>query len=482
MIETIWTLWKITLRRTFGLRYSPNELRSLLKTMKRDYEIFGKSSRENPFISPLSLDETRHLQKKMLRKTVKHAHEHVPFYQKTINPKVLKDLDFSKMEQLPITYKKNLRESPWSFLSDDAKSTVLLGTTSGTTATPMELYFSKSEIETWTLLQAVTFLFTEMILPDDIIQYNMPLTAQPDTVSVLRVSREIGALAIMQGIVKPEKAVKSLAKDREIKGKKGKVNVLMSFPSYLLKIIKVAQRMGYTPDDFDIERIYYFGEVMVEKQKELVQQFFKATIYSAYGSTEMLPLAAFMCRKGNFHFEALSGFVEFLDPKTKQPIEEDKKGVIVATPFYPYRETMPTIRYWSGDMAIKVKECGCGITEHGGVYKILGREDFNIWHNGKVFTQMEFMDALSKVEGVTQPLRYNITLEKGENQLRIDVQVENDDSAMKHEIADVFREMTGFDKVVVRLHTDANFVHVPLRSENEAQIRRDDLEIPLFLA
>ena len=478
MIETLWALWKMTIRMTFGLRYSPNELRSLLKTLKRDYEIFGKSSRENAFISSLSLDEARHLQKKMLRKTIKHAYEHVAFYQKTINPKILKDFDFTNMEHLPITYKKDLKDDPWSFLSDDVKSLVLLGTTSGTTATPMELYFSRYEIETWALLQAITALYTQMYLPDDIIQYNIPLTVQPDTNSTVRIAREIGALAIMQGIINPEKAVESLVKDREMKGKKRKVNVLMSYPSYLMKIMKVAQRMGYKPDDFDVERVYYYGEVMAEKQKELIQDFFKATIYSAYGSTEMIPMVGFMCRKGNFHFEALSGLVEFLDPRTKQPIDGDKKGVLVATPFYPYKETMPTIRYWTGDMAKKVKECGCGTTEHGGVYRILGRQRYNLWHNDEVLTQKEFMDTLCSVEGVSQPLRYNVTMT--ENQLNIDVQVQNDNPSLKHEIADVFREMIDFDKVVVRLHKDGNFTHVPLRSENEAQIRRGETETPLF--
>lgn len=479
MIETAWTLWKMTFRRMFGLKSSPKELRSLLKTLKRDYEIFGKSSRENPFMSPLSLDETRHLQKKMLQKTIKHACEHVPYYEKTIDPKILKDFDFPKMESLPITYKQSIRDTPWSFLGDDVESLVLLGTTSGTTATPMELYFSRYEIETWNLLQAVSALYTQMILPDDIVQYNIPLSAQPDTVSILRIAREIGALAIMQGIVKPEKAVKSLTKDREIRGRKRKVNMLISLPSYLLKIIKAAQRMKCKSDDFNVERIYYFGEVMVDKQREIIQKFFDATIFSAYGNMEILPLTAFMCRKGNFHFDAFSGFLEFLHPRTKRPIDGGEKGVSVATPFYPYRETMPTIRYWTGDMAVKIKECGCGTTEHGGVYKISGREEFNIWHNDEVFTQMEFMDALCKVEGVSQPLRYNIRMT--EDQLEIDVQVQNNNPSLKHEITDIFREMISFDEIAVRLHNDGNFAHMPLRSENEAQVRRGEIEIPLFL-
>ena len=110
---------------------------------------------------------------------------------------------------------------------------------------------------------------------------------------------------------------------------------------------------GYRPADFGLERIFVGGEIVTEGLKARSQRLFgdARVIDSAYGMTEIWPFGGQSCEEGHLHYEISQGLVEVVDPETRAATQPGEIGVIVATPFYPYRETTLLLRYETGDMA-----------------------------------------------------------------------------------------------------------------------------------
>ncbi len=471
MIETAYTMIRISLCRTFGWRFRESDLKRLLKTALGDFEIFGESSNVS-LTSIYTADEVAYLQKRWLKKTLRHAKDHVPFYRNRIPEELIECFELKRLQELDITEKKDIKTYGTQFISDDVDYLTLYASSSGTTGSPTEFYISKSELDTWNLLQAITGIGIGLFLPGDLIQYNVPLSAQPDTFSFNFHCNLVGSLAIMQGIVPPEEAVKSLVKKRVLKGKERKVNLIFSLPSYLMKIVTTARALGYTGADFEVERIFYIGEVMPSRDRKEIAEFFGATLYAAYGSTEIVPAVATMCSRGNYHFDEGSGYVELLDVDTKEVLTKNgDRGVLTVTPYYPMRETMPTIRYWTNDMAEKISACGCGVSENGGVYTILGRADYNVRADERICTQLDLVEAATTVPEVARPVRVGVRITP--SGIVVALQVTEKSDTVKQEIREAFSEM-GLKISEVELHTHEDFEHIPLRSENEILVRRGD--------
>jgi phenylacetate-coenzyme A ligase PaaK-like adenylate-forming protein len=471
MIETAYTMLKISLCRTLGWEFSQSDLRRLLHTAIRDYEIFGEPSNVT-LTSIYTAEEIAYLQKRWLKKTLTHCKNHVPFYKNRISEELLQNFELERMKEIPLTTKKDIKEYSPQFIADDIDYLTLYSSSSGTTGSPTEFYLSKKELDTWNYLQAIAGVGLGLFLPGDHIQYNVPLSAQPDTFSFNVHCNLVGCLAVMQGIVPPESAVASLAKKRVIKGEQKKINMIFSLPSYLMKIVTTAKASGYSSNDFDVERIFYVGEVMPDRDKKEIAEFFEADMYAAYGSTEIVPTVANLCEHGNFHFDESGGYVELLDVTSKEKlVTHSNRGILTVTPYYPMRKAVPTVRYWTNDMVEKVVDCGCGTSENGGVYKILGRANYNVKTQEKIITQLELLNTASSVAGVVRPVRLGVH-KKGEK-FRIALEVTEKKDNIKKEIKKAYTDL-GVPVYDVELYTNSSFEHIPLRSENEIVLKRGD--------
>ena len=130
---------------------------------------------------------------------------------------------------------------------------------------------------------------------------------------------------------------------------------------------------------------------------------------------------------------------------------------------------MPTIRDWTNDMAEKVVDCGCGISEQGGVYRILGRADYAIFTDRAAITQLDIMETATSIPSVARPVRVGI--ENLGRSYTISIKVKEKDT--EEEIKRAFEEL-GLPVGKINLYTNNYFNHIPLRSENETRVRRGD--------
>lgn len=95
-------------------------------------------------------------------------------------------------------------------------------------------------------------------------------------------------------------------------------------------------------------------------QRQYVEKILNTRVFSFYGHTERLVMAAECEYSTEYHIEPEYGFVELIDSEGKQIWEPGVRGEIVATGFL--NESMPLIRYKTGDIAewSEYAECACG--------------------------------------------------------------------------------------------------------------------------
>lgn len=96
------------------------------------------------------------------------------------------------------------------------------------------------------------------------------------------------------------------------------------------------------------------SETLLDSQRALIQEVFRAPCFDQYGCTEQSVFVA-QCEAGSYHASPEYGIVEILDADG----EPAETGEIVATSFT--NEAFPLLRYRTGDMATLLQmECSCG--------------------------------------------------------------------------------------------------------------------------
>ena len=99
----------------------------------------------------------------------------------------------------------------------------------------------------------------------------------------------------------------------------------------------------------NIQGIIAGSEILYPKQRETVEKIFGCRIYSSYGHSEKLVLAAGCETSNDYHVWPTYGYFELLDAKGVPITTPGEQGEIVGTGFM--NSVMPFIRYRTGDFA-----------------------------------------------------------------------------------------------------------------------------------
>lgn len=124
------------------------------------------------------------------------------------------------------------------------------------------------------------------------------------------------------------------------------------------------------------------SEPVTFDQRQYVEKILKTRVFSFYGHTERLVMAAECEYSTEYHIEPSYGFVELIDSDGNQIWEPGVRGEIVATGFL--NDAMPLIRYKTGDIAEwgEGTKCPCGRV-HRRLKSVEGRwKDILLGKNG----------------------------------------------------------------------------------------------------
>jgi hypothetical protein len=194
-----------------------------------------------------------------------------------------------------------------------------------------------------------------------------------------------------------------------VAGKKPQTSVLYTYPSYLGELVECGLALGYRPTDFGLERIYVGGEVVTAGLKARSQQLFGAArvLEGGYGMTEIWPFGGQFCEDGHLHFEVSQGLVEVYNAETAAPALPGEAGTIVATPFFPYRETTLLLRYNTEDVVRQLPvPPTCTLRHLPATSPLLGKLALSVRHERGWTYPRQVAEALEALDEVPLPARY----------------------------------------------------------------------------
>ena len=354
-----------------------------------------------------TLDKTslKALQLKRLKETVSYALK-TTFYKSRLKKAGINSSDDIKRwedyKKIPLTTKDDLRECyPNGLLAVDMQEVVRLHTSSGTTGTPTVIYHTKSDINHWAELVARSIVATGAT-NKDVFQNMMSYGMFTGGLGLHYGAEKVGMTVIPMGGGNTKRQIQ-LMKDFGS-------TVLHVTPSYILHIHSKLEESGVELNDLKLKKAYLGAEPYSENTRKKVEHLFKMDVYNSYGLSEMNgPGVAFECvHKCGMHVWEDTYLLEVVDPKTGEPLGEDKEGEIVLTNLN--RRATPLLRYRTRDIAFIYKGlCGCKRT-HRRISRITGRTDDMLIINGVNVYPSQIEEVIMRIPEVGT--NYQIYLEK----------------------------------------------------------------------
>ena len=286
------------------------------------------------------VEQIRDYQFKQLRRTLIHAGNHCPFYQKRFakagfQPELMKD--FAGLSGCPMLTKRDMLENLEEMVSNDVPASQRLYiTTGGSTGVPVGFYLQKG-------------------------------VSRPKEQAFLEAQWRRGGffdnarLAVIRGHVTSDEARGRIAGYDATRNwlmlssyhltqerlpeylealEKFKPDLLHAYPSAALLMAECLERAGQTWK-LPLRGMLCGSERLTLPQKRLLERVFNCRVYRWYGHSERVVLAAEGRHSDLFYFCPQYGFVEFGPP--------DEEGLceVVGTSFHNL--VMPLVRYRTGD-------------------------------------------------------------------------------------------------------------------------------------
>jgi len=347
-----------------GLKYIYGALPARIRYGKVFWETYN-FLQESQWWSREKLEE---YQMQQLSTLLNHAYENVPYYHRLFDERGLKPKDiqnFDDLKKLPCLDKDTFRLHVGEMLAKSIDPKKLLIThTSGTTGKPLQFYEDES-----TGQKEMAFIYHQWsrvgYMPGDIrielrgaVNRRKPIYYDP-IFKVLRLSPLIDS---------KETTCHYLEKMRLFEAK-----FLHGYPGAIASFAYAIKRYGISVP-FKLKAVLFASEAIYEWERVLVQEVFNCRVFSHYGMTEKVVLAAECEHSQNYHCLPQYGMTE-IDPQSYE---------IIGTTFLNYAN--PFIRYRTTDIASTCISSGCeecGRNYYPVFAKVEGRlEDFIVTPQG----------------------------------------------------------------------------------------------------
>ena len=371
------------------------------------------------------------IQGRALRRTVEYVYRYVPFYRETMDAKGVRPGDIRSLAdvtKLPITYREQLADRPHDFISTyPGLVPAVRSWTSGTTRRPVVLYLTNEELRYYAALRALGSLTSGSLGPTDILQLHQSVDDSTAGIITAQAARLAGTLVLTWGDKGSlDEHLESIFQERHVPGKKTKVTALITSPSHLWALTHRAVEKGLDCRESGLRWISTGGAMVSDDLKQRVLDIWGIRLSEHYGLVEAVTAGARPCsRSSRLHFSDLSAYAEALHPEMVEPVPPGGPGILVITTFYPYRELMPLVRYWTGDLVRlspdPVCVCGARTTQ---ILDILGRADHMVTIGMYNYYPQQIGDPLVVMKELVQPPRFTLRTEMDESTQRAILEVE----------------------------------------------------------
>lgn len=309
------------------------------------------------------VEQFRDYQMKKMRQLLSIAFQHVPYYRDMQQRLGCHVEDFKRPEDirlLPTLDKYEVRGNEKLFCNElISPKRYLEGSTSGTTGTPLKVYFTRESFSRkWAF---VVRLRRWAGLPDPFFPRRVQFSARPivpvsqprDRHSYCRWNMPGKSLLCSAFHISPE-AIPYYIKAMNAFNPE----LIDGFPSSMGVIAKIGHRQN-----LKLPRpraIITTAETLLQEHRQTLEEAFGCRVYNQYSASD--PSCFWCeCEQGVMHDNLESGFSEIVASDGK-PLPDGNMGEVAFTPFIDSDSIMILIRYRLGDLAIRSghEKCACG--------------------------------------------------------------------------------------------------------------------------
>lgn len=348
-----------------------------------------------------------------LRRTARRLAELSPFYAERFAASGFqaRTADVTTLLGLPVTTKHDVMSSPRDFICHGSRPHLATRTT-GTTGRALEIWLSRYELEVAAALGGLSAVLHDELHVDDLMQVHVSSRATAAVQLASMTCRLVGARCRVLGMIPPDDALDALA---------ASATTMSVNASYLAELVVAAQRRGLGPADFRLRRIDCVSEILSPAVRSAAEQTFGAPVSDNFGMTEVIPVTGTTCSAGHLHHDLTMGHVEVLGLRSGVPATPGELGTLVVTPYFPYRECMPVMRYDTRDVVrqlpgpVDCEQAGLPATS-----AVLGKASQLITLTpDQVVTPRALVEAVEDLPSRPWPARFHAESDGG--RLRIDL-------------------------------------------------------------
>ena len=260
------------------------------------------------------------------------------------------------LAHLPLLAKEQLRQTPGSFLRDDAPSSLITEHTSGSTGTPLTLQISREDYRRWYALAEARWRSWYGVSRHDrwaIVGGQAVVSPATTTPPYWVWNAAMHQLYLSSyHIADTTAAAYVQAMDHH------RVTYLLGYPSAIHALAVACQRQGVRPRPLRV--VVANAEPVLEHQRAAIGEVFGCPVRETYGMAEYVA-AGSECEHGTMHLWPEAGVLEVVGQTNADPVPPGATGRFVATGLI--NTTMPLIRYLVGDsgsVAPAANACTCG--------------------------------------------------------------------------------------------------------------------------
>jgi phenylacetate-CoA ligase len=335
--------------------------------------------------------------------------------------------------------------------------------TSGTTGRPLIILDTRESWDWWA--ECWNYVYGAAgVTPSDRIFFAFSFGPFIGFWSAFEGARRLGALTIPGGGMDSLSRLELMRRSRP--------TVLLSTPTYVFRLVEIAQDQGLSLQDIGVRVTIHAGEpgASIPAVRSQIEHAFGSRSFDHAGGTEV-GAYGYSCEvRDGLHVNEEEFIAEVIDPLTGEHVIEGNSGELVITNLG--RPGWPVIRYRTGDLVMsRGRRCECGRTFLKLPGGLLGRVDDLIIVRG-VNVYPTSVEAIVRTFEVDE-FRLVRTLHLGMEELIVEVEARED---VARPLADALRQHLGL-RIPTRVVSAGSLPRFELKSKRVIDLRNQPADI-----
>ncbi|MGW5422020.1 phenylacetate--CoA ligase family protein [Streptomyces sp. NPDC003943] len=356
-------------------------------------------------VPELAADELAALQLRRLRRTLRHAYDHVPFYRTSFDAAGVTPEDcrtLADLARFPFTTKADLRANyPLGLCAVPEERISRIHASSGTTGQPTIVPYTDGDVDRWSDLVA-RCLRAAGVRPGDRVHIAYGYGLFTGGLGAHYGAERLGCTVVPASVAMTGRQV-GLIRDL-------RPTVIMATPSYLLTLLDECERQGIDPRSTSLRVGLLGAEPWTESMRAEIEERAGIDAVDIYGLSEALGpgVAGESVRtKDGVHLWEDHFLPEVVDPASLAVQHDGSPGELVLTSLT--KEAMPVIRYRTRDLTRLLPGTAFGTFRR--LERVHGRSDDMLVVRGVNLFPSQVEEAVLRTDGLAPHFRVELTRE-----------------------------------------------------------------------